>query len=356
MLTRRAWLRLGLLAFLLATFLGPIGAGAGNSVSCDDFANPDAAQHLLDIDDTYAGDLDPDGDGIACNEDGDQDEDSGSSSEYLDTVATEVVTIQASFETFLDLLAEPYEEMTIDERTEHTDDLDDIAAIWASYPDDAPAPEAPAEFADIDDMYREWIDWVGTAGESWQAFRVADQEGTDDEIQEAIDAFSEAQATARELAANLFDLVEDEGGVAQDAPADDAGEESGSALTPDDYLAAVDDHFNLLVDSFQDFTDLVDSGDITEDDRDTLWAIYDTWAEAADVAAGIEPPAGYEDIHAAYLDVANGFTELYNRYSAWLETESGTDEDDEALAAYEEQVDILNDLCIELDRMLTDAA
>ena len=77
---------------------------------------------------------------------------------------------------------------------------------------------------------------------------------------------------------------------------------------------------------------------------------------AADVAAGIEPPAGYGDIHEAYLDVANGFTELYNRYAVWLETESGTAEDEEALAAFQEQIDILNDLAVTLDEMLTEVS
>ena len=178
----------------------------GPSVSCDDFANPDAAQYLLDIDDSYAEDLDPDGDGIACNE-------------------------------------------------------------------------------------------------------------------------------------------SDE----------DAGDEPGGDLDADEYLAAVDEHFNALLDSFQDFIEITE-GDVNEDDREALYAIYETWAAAADVAAGIEPPAGYQDIHEAYLDVANGFTELYNRYSVWLETESGTAEDEEALAAFQEQIDILNDLAVTLDQMLTDAS
>ena len=356
MFTRRAWLRLGLLSFLIVTFLSPIGVSAGSDIACDEFANPDAAQHLLDADDDYAQDLDPDGDGIACNEDENgSDSADASAARYLNNVRQEVDTWMASVEAFnetVDALAR--QQVPEDEEMDALEFITDEPKLWAEYLDQAPSFDVPSGYEEIDEQYQAWAESLVETGDRWIAYLDA----PNGEEQERTEAFDDALAEVDYQAEIMLELVDDAlAGLPEDAReqnnADD--DQAGDALAPDDYLATVDEHFNELVDSFQEFTEILE-GEVNEDDRDALYAIYATWAEAAEVASGIEAPNGYEDLHEAYLDVANGFTELYDLYAVWLETESGTDEDAEALQAYEEQVDVLNDLCVTLDQMLTDAS
>src|SRR5215207_6403317 len=70
--------RFGLLVvlFLLiqvfaAGFAGraPVASVSAQEITCDDFNDPEAAQALLDADDSFEDALDPDGDGDACTED-----------------------------------------------------------------------------------------------------------------------------------------------------------------------------------------------------------------------------------------------------------------------------------------------
>ena len=47
-------LRLGALVLIAIALAAPFTASAGTFITCADFNNPDAAQHLLDVDDSYA--------------------------------------------------------------------------------------------------------------------------------------------------------------------------------------------------------------------------------------------------------------------------------------------------------------
>ncbi|HYI24259.1 MAG TPA: hypothetical protein VD767_02525 [Thermomicrobiales bacterium] len=221
MFSRRAWLRLGLLSFFFVTFLGPIGVGAGSDIACDEFANPDAAQYLLDLDDGHAEALDPDGDGVACNEDAGPD-DVG----YLDAVVTEVVTIQDSFDTFFEVMMS-YSDTTSDsEGVEIANQLNDFAAMWAGYPETAPEIDAPGEYEDIDDLYQEWVDQVGEAGEGWLAYWDLAMTEPGENHTDALEAFDASVVAARSLGGDLLSLVEEadsgEPAVGQTPSSDDA--------------------------------------------------------------------------------------------------------------------------------------
>src|SRR5512134_1747376 len=66
----------------LLLVLGPLSALAApaglfaqdDSITCDDFNRQEAAQALLDADDAYAAALDPDGNGVACDDEGEESE------------------------------------------------------------------------------------------------------------------------------------------------------------------------------------------------------------------------------------------------------------------------------------------
>lgn len=198
---RNGW-RLAALLFLLA-MLSPVGVGArGNDLSCDEFNTPDAAQVLLEVDPDLFASLDADGDGRACNEDGER--------------------------------------------------------------DDA-------------------------------------------------------------------------------ASADDAA-----------YLDTVQDHLQRLIASSNRLNQLADEGDLSAGGEREIEYIFSLWAEAGAVAEAVDAPEGYEEIQAAYEDVAFGFVDLYHTIQRWLLADDGSDESDEAYAEYEVQYQVVYDLVLTLQDLLDD--
>jgi hypothetical protein len=519
MTSARSALRLGALLLAFLTLFVPFGVGARAGVSCDDFANPDAAQALLDSDEDYADSLDPDGDGIACNEDGEdkpRDDNASSDGDYLAAVSDEVDTISDSIDHFFETMMSSTDASNA-ETAEIADEMNEIAAMWADYPDSAPDLDAPADYAGIDDLYQDFASSVGEMGEGWQDYWQAAMREPDEDHTPYLEAFDETVIATEDLADEITALIEDAAGedspaadeddeprddastgtayldavwdevdtisdsLAQfmetyyyagdenttgddfdaaideltetaamwatypeeapefdvpaeydhidaawqefvasvgdtgeawqaywDSPNDDtelfaefndhyvdtqdyafaimdliAAAEEGAPIPDEDatdfdeesvdkddadqdagedtandaeaYLDAVRTHFDELIDSYNRFNEILESGEFTADDEEEIQDIYVIWADARSVAADVEAPDGYEEIHEAYLAVANGFSESYELYSAWINTESGSEEEEEALAAYEQSIVELNELAIELDELLKDA-
>jgi hypothetical protein len=187
-------LRFGLLVAFLCAFLTPVVASAGTAIACDDFANPDAAQHLLDLDDSYADALDPDGDGTACNEDDDAVEPL-SDEDYIYAVWDEVDLQVDSVLEFVDVI-EPMgdEGLSQSEVQQIFEDADAIAQTWTDYPQRAPEFDAPRGYEEVDALYHTWIGTLGDLSLAWQAVvddkergQVEDQ--TIEDFETAIHAF-----------------------------------------------------------------------------------------------------------------------------------------------------------------------
>ncbi|HYI24260.1 MAG TPA: hypothetical protein VD767_02530, partial [Thermomicrobiales bacterium] len=167
----RHW-RTAALAVILFALLSPFAASAQSGVSCAEFANPDAAQHLLDLDDGYAEALDPDGDGVACNED-DRDQQTGedlSPEDYVNAVWDEVdLQVESVLEFVAVIETSAGDGLSQSERDRIFEDSNEIAETWADYPDHAPAFAAPRGYDEVDDLYQEWVGALGDLGLAWQA-------------------------------------------------------------------------------------------------------------------------------------------------------------------------------------------
>lgn len=287
----RPGLRLGVLLLAFVTLFVPFGVGARAAVDCDDFANPDVAQILLDADPReYEDTLDPDGDGIACNEE--DDDEVSSDPAYLDAVNTEVETITESIDRFFEVMmsSDPDEP---ENQVEIADELNAIAAMWAAYPDEAPELDAPDGYDDIDALYQEWVASVGETGEGWQTYWDAAISESGEDHTDLLEAFDAALVTSEALAGDLLDAIED-----ADAP---AGNDSDAA-----YLDDVETGIETLWDSFVRFDEIGDIQSEVEDpdERDALVdelnEIADMLADYPEVAAEYAAPdAFFEAIESA---------------------------------------------------------
>jgi len=139
-----------------------------------------------------------------------------------------------------------------------------------------------------------------------------------------------------------------------DDPTEEATDEpSGDA---DAYLSTIQGELDGLQLQAERFLEIDALGaDITRDDADELNEIAAGWVEYPDVAAGIEEAEGYEEIHEAYLDLADTFGEageLWETY--WAIPAANDDEEAIAVEAFndafvdaQDQIVALNDLVAE---------
>ncbi len=189
MVIRRVCLRLGLLATFLFACIAPVAARADDAIGCDEFANPAAAQYLLDLDASYASDLDPDGDGIACNEDG-----AGeplSDEDYVYAVWDEVDLLVDSVLEFVEVIRPMSDDGLSDsEQLQIFEEASAIAETWVDYPQRAPRFDAPRGFEEIDALYHTWVETVGGLSLAWQA--VVDDGETGEIEDDTIEAFDTA--------------------------------------------------------------------------------------------------------------------------------------------------------------------
>ncbi len=399
-----AGLRLGVILLFMLGFLSPVasmGAGA-QELTCDDFNSERAAQAVLDADPEMEDALDPDGNGVACDHEEDASDDGGSSRDdeedatdeedddssddgsasgdgeaYLADIQGELDTLAEQFDRFLEIDA-TIADATDAEAQEMVEEINDLAAEWVEYPDVAAEFEAPSGYEDVEDAYLDLADIVGEAGEAWETYWAIPAE--DDEEEEiAFDAFNEAFIGAQDQLDVVQDLVDDFGGAAPsddatddedatddatdeedatDDESDDSGDDTEDPAGDDEYLVAVQDELDTLVDESDrivEILELAEAGDATSAEVEEINDIFASWVEYPDVAADLEAPRGFEDVEDAYLDLADSVGETGEAWEVYWGLEAGDPDEEDALADFEDSFDTTLDLIDEVQDLVDDA-
>lgn len=381
---------LGLMAPVTAT-----GAAAQGTVTCDDFTSEREAQDALDDDPDLADSLDEDGNGVACDEAGndvspedvqipeeteeateepteeateepteeatetpeDEPETPAADSDaedYLTAVQEEVDSLTGSIDTFSDLVGS-VGSASADDRADIVDEFNAIADDWAGYPDVAAEITAPEGLEEIDEAYQDLAAEVGEMGENWLLFWEADEDSPE-EI-EARDAFNEnlenVETQIEELTTLLDEAAESAAADATPAAVDEESEE---------YVATVASEVDGLSDSIAGFTDVVavveDETASTSEQRNAVEesvAIAEEWSEYPVVADGITAPDGFEDIDDAYQRLAGDVGEMGDAWLEFTEAEEGSTEADEAEATFSETLERVETQIEDLTTLLEDA-
>jgi len=309
-------LRLGVVLLFMIGLLSPlaaIGAGA-QTLTCDDFNSERAAQAVLDSDPALEESLDPDGNGIACDHEDDPtddpaddptDEPSGDGDDYLADIQDEVDSVVESLDRYADINAMVSDASATDQ-AEMIAEAEDIAAGWEDYPDVAAEYEAPEGLEDVEDAYLDFADVVGETGDAWLTWWDIPQ--GDPEEDAAFDEFSEAYDLAYDEADNVSALIEDAAGSSN--PSGDV----------DPYVEDIQGELDLLTEQVDRFLEIDSLGaDASRDEIDELNGIAADWEDYPDVASEFEAPEGYEEIEAAYLDLADAFGEAGELWEVFWE-------------------------------------
>jgi hypothetical protein len=371
-----AGLRLGVILLFLLGFLSPLatsGAGA-QAFSCDDLTATQA-QALLDADPDLAEDLDPDGDGEACNhEEGTTDEateeageeTAAGDDEYLTAVQDELDYLGESFDRFIEL-NEQAADATEEELQDIADEVNSIAAEWVEYPDVAAELVAPAEFEDVETDYLDLADMVGETGELWEEYWSIPAD--DPEEDAAFEAFNDAFIDVQDQLDAVQAVVDDAGGAggntdpdpteeATEDPTEEATEEA-SGGDADAYLSDVQDELDTLNDEatqLSEILDLQEAGDATQEDAELFTDIMATWSTYPDdVAAELVAPAGLEDVEDAYLDLADTMAETSIHWDDYLSADVGSPEEEDAFAALVDGVDSVQTQIEDVQALIDDA-
>lgn len=383
---RLSGLRLGVLLVSMFSLFSPFAAtGAGaQELTCDDFNVQPAAQAVLEAEPSLADELDPDGDGIACNEDEPvdeptddpteeptdeaTDEPSGDAEAYLSDIQAEVDSVVESFNRQVEISL-TIGEASGSEQQDLIAELEDLAESWAEYPDVAAEFEAPAGLEDVEEAYLEFADLVGETGDTWLTWWDIPQDDPDEDP--AFDDFTEAFEAAYAAAADVTDAIEDAGGST--TPTDDPSEEPTNDPTeePTDdptgepsadgepYVAEVQaelDDLQEQIDRFAEIEEEVATAELSrpelEELADEINGIAAGWVEYPDVATELVAPEGYEDIEDAYLDLADTVGEAGELWEAYWAIDADLDEEeeiardafDEAYADVQDGIDEVQDL------------
>lgn len=302
-------------------------------VDCDDFTSPDAAQILLDDDpDAWEEALDPDGNGIACDQDNDdRDPDERTDPDtWLDSVAEQADAWSGDLDTLIDL--DPIH----DNAGLSEDDLklvNDILARFADAPDAvADFDSAPDDLADVEDAFRDLAD--GYAAITAAAISWNDTDPGSDEEDEAAAAYDDAVGQAGEMAGEFVDLVETtrDGGSSNNRENDPDRTED-----VDTYLHTVFDHAEDLYRQTNRLSTIMGEialGSATDADLDEADDISRTLADASDVASGLDVPDGYDHIQDAYIAYTGACAGIAAAWDAWVDSRPGSAENTNALIEF----------------------
>ncbi len=400
-----------LLVFMIGLFSPIVATGAAaQDLTCDQFNSQRAAQAVLDADPELEDSLDPDGDGIACNEDEPvddpteesteeptddpteepsddpteestddpteeaTDEPSGDDAAYLEDIQAEVDTVIESFERQLEINT-TIGDASSSEQLELVDELEELAATWSEYPDVAAEFEAPAGLEDVEDAYLDFTDLVGETGDTWLIWWGIPQGDPDEDA--ALDDFVAAIEGAYAAADDVTAAIEDAGGStipsndpteeSTEEPTDDPTEESTEEPTDDSteepsadgdaYVADVQAELDALTEEVDAFNAIFDLGaDVTRDDADEANDIAAGWVGYPDVAFELVAPEGYEDIEDAYLDLADTVGETGELWEAyWAIDPDLNDEEEIALDEFETAFADVEDQIVTVQDLLDDA-
>jgi hypothetical protein len=301
------------------------------------------------------------GDGSDATDDGADDEsdstDGGSAEgdEYLADTQELVDEWADSYDTWveLDLLVNYPDFTDADWET-----LNEIIALWAVAPDDVSTFDAPEGYEDVQAALEDLADGyfeIQDLALQWNDTEAGSDEEAEleDGIVDAVDAIPDLQDaydTAVEDAGGSSADGSDDGADATDDGADDEsdatddGADDGSDATDDGsddgsggdadtaaYLEDVTANNDEWMAGATRLTELLtQEEELTDDDIAEIGDIIDLWTSAPDTAAEAEVPEGMEDVQADYEEVADGFAATADAFNAWLATESGSPESDDA--------------------------
>ncbi len=395
-------LRVGAMLLFLIGFLSPValtGAGA-QDLTCDDFTSERAAQAVLDADPDMEETLDPDGDGVACNHEEDASDDaaaddeedaaadeeedaaadesddstgdsggSGDADAYLEDVADTASSWSDSLDELLDI-----DPLRADVTDDEVDAINEILTVFADAPSTASDFEAPegledvqSTFEDLADAYAEYSDAVVEWSTSDPGSdEEAEAEDAADAAVDDIDGLNDDLATAIEDAggsagdgSDATDDATDDGADAADDGSDDESDSTdGGSAEGDEYLADTQELVDEWTESYDTWVELdllVNYPDFTDADWDTVNEIIGLWAVAPDEAASFDAPEGYEDVQAAFEDLADGYFEIQDLAHQWNDTEAGSDEEADLEDGITDAVDAIVDLQDAYDTAVEDA-
>jgi hypothetical protein len=344
-------------------------AAQSDTLTCDDFTNQDAAQIVLDLDDTYEDTLDEDGDGEACPDLPARDESGGG-----DDVDVELA-IGTDVSDFEDAVGDPDDDADADDFTIGTvydgfGDFDSVAVFWLN----DTAAHIQVQLADElpeDDAYDLALDLLpADADADTQADELEGGEllyaGTSNDI---ADIFTDADYEDYEVGGEAGDvriiLIPGESDIATIDVAIGAGDEfvstggadpSGDSTDDPDadaeeYLQTVRDSADQMLTDITDFTTLLTSGEeLTDAQLTQIQDILDRWATAEDEAKALDAPADYQDIQDTYEDAATALTDASTNITIYI-----NEQDDDALSQGFDSLTEALTLTTELDALLTDA-
>ncbi len=340
-----------LLMPLLATALAGHGVGlrvsAAQEISCADFNSTDAAQALLEADDSFEDALDPDGDGDACTDD------DLAELEAQAEDPTAIAELEARF-------GSPRADFE-DEYGDPTNDEDDAWPVGAEYDIDG--------FREVSVFYHlDYAAYITLSAERRTPFSQSEaeeivlaflpddfeQDGQPEDTEDGdllipghSDALEERfgpgtyerygatgdpgdvsfilrlnadnDVSGIEIGLGLTEQTGPEAEEDEDAeptpepedeepvpdPADE--DEDETAVDADEYVGTVTSEVESLLQSIDDFFVLIGSDDFGSDESiDGLTDALTLWAGAGATAADLTPPDGFEDAHELYIE----FTDL----------------------------------------------
>jgi uncharacterized phage infection (PIP) family protein YhgE len=306
------------------------------------------------------------GDGDATPEATEESSEEGEA--YIATIQDEVDTLQTSLDDFSAAIETARDDASSDtERDDAIDELNGIAEDWAEYPEIAAEITAPDGFEEIDTAYQDLAAEVGEMGDNWTLFWEAEVDSPEED--EAREAFDENFENVQTQIDDLNTLLEDAAGgddataeateepteeateEATEEPTEDATEEpSGDA---DEYLTAVRDNADELSESIDRFNEIVAAGNFTDEEVTEVGEILQLWAEAPDVAAGLDAPSEFSEIDDTYVELTEELATASESFIAYGQADSGSPEADEALQDFQDALDNAETLAADLDELLT---
>lgn len=273
---------------------------------------------------------------------------------YIEALRNELTFIDDTALTFMFNLAE----LNGDDAETAVQELSRIAGEWAAYPQRAAAIVAPPGFEAVDAEYRLLVQDVADLSTSFGNLVTAAQT-QDPNFATLYDALVADVSAIVFKTGDIRALLPDT--ISSDSPDTDpgSGTTTGSETGGDAYIDAVSSEVTSIRNSFTDFMSglqLVLSDDPSDQDTGlaTLEGVFEFWNGYPDVAATIIAPAGYEDVDAAYRDVAGQLPGLVPAFAAVFQTQDEASRT-AALEQFDAQFNQVQDDLTELEQMLTTA-
>ncbi len=293
-------------------------------------------------------------------------------STYLQNVRGEIDGLEASITSFLDLFGQWSSGTNQDQAIAG---IRTIMDTWTAYPQTAAGFVAPAGMEDVDAQYKAIADGFATAaGYFWTAIE-AGANGDQATLDQGLQDLSTQLETLFTDIATLRDVIDqyEAGGTSTtgqttttttttttptqapvETPTETTTTTTGSA-DGEAYLQTIADETQAIQDSITSFGEgvqLLGSTDSAEQDQGVAkvndavnyWATYDQ------VATGIVAPAGYEDVDAAYRQLASDVVSLATLFQAWLDAPDATS--DAASAEFSSMLDTVQTEIATLQQMV----